>query len=201
MVWLTALFLVIFMSAPVLKVLFINRREHLRLRELGFLGIFLVLLTSVFTLSGLNAVGFPLNDDTEEQLKRLGNNLSKNIHDELHQMRDQLQDWCKYRYPGNDLKSDLESVEKGNREVIRSSNLGISQPPPATLYPYLNNVFWTDDDGQQIVKWSPSGYLTPMIDVSQLRRNTGPKSTYLDGNAPVFSIRLFRRTSSNTSPP
>ena len=68
-VWLTALFLAVFMSGPVLKVLFINRREHLRLRELGFLGIFLVLLTSVFTLSGLNAVGFPLNDDTEEQLR------------------------------------------------------------------------------------------------------------------------------------
>jgi hypothetical protein len=192
MVWLTALFLVVFMSAPVLKVLFINRREHLRLRELGFLGFLLVLLTSVFTLSGLNAVGFPLNDDTEEQLERLGNRLSKNIHDELRQMRDQLQDWCKNRDSGKDLKSDLESVEKRNRRVIRSnggtgsSRGGIDRPPTAAIYPYLNNVFWTNDDGQQMVKWSASRYLTPMIDVSKSRLYKGPRSTYLDGNAPAF---------------
>src|SRR5712692_7055360 len=45
MVWLTAVFLVVLMSAPVLKIVFINRREHLRLRELGFLGFLLVWLT------------------------------------------------------------------------------------------------------------------------------------------------------------
>ena len=61
MVWLTALFLAVLMSGPVLKIFFLNRREGLRLRELGFLGLFLVLLTCVFTLSGLSAAGFPLN--------------------------------------------------------------------------------------------------------------------------------------------
>jgi hypothetical protein len=202
MLWLTALFFVVLMSGPVLKVLFINRREHLRLRELAFLGLFLVLLTSVFTLSGLNAVGFPLNDDTEEELQRLGNNLSNNIHDELRQMREQLQAWCS---DSGLLQKDLESVQgyasprrarrdhaelpeqtgsRSGREVIRSSKGGTGRPPTANHYPYLNNVFWTDDEGQQIVKWSPSGYLTPMIDVSQSRLYTQPQSTYVDDKAP-----------------
>jgi hypothetical protein len=181
MVWLTALFLAVLMSGPILKVLFINRREHLRLRELAFLGIFLVLLTSVFTLSGLNAVGFPLNDDTEEQLQRLGNNLSSNIHDELRQMRDQLRAWCKKP----ELREDLESFANEAGEVIRRSG-GTGPRPTADIYPHLNNVFWTDDEGQQIVKWSPSSYLTPMIDVSRSRLYTQPQSTYVDGNAPVL---------------
>src|SRR6266851_4408049 len=78
MVWLTALFLATFMSSPLLKVLFMNHRQHLRLREVGWLSSSLVLLAIVFTLSGLNAIGFPLNDDTEEQLENLGRNLSNN---------------------------------------------------------------------------------------------------------------------------
>jgi hypothetical protein len=196
MVWLTALFLVIFMGAPVLKILFINRREHLRLRELGFLAFLLVWLTSVFTLSGLNAVGFPLNDDTEKQLDQLGTRLSKNIYHELREMRRQLLESC----TSSDLRDDLISAAplksaQPDRKIIRSfsGNAGVAPPPRPSkreiypkIYPYLNNVFWTDDDGQQIVKWSPSRYLTPMIDVSQSRLSTGPKSTYLDGRAPPF---------------
>jgi hypothetical protein len=188
MVSLTALFLVIFMGGPVLKVFLVNRREHLRLRELGVLGIFLVLLTSVFTLSGLNAVGFPLNDDTEEQLQRLGGNLSKNVHDELWKMREQLQEWCGEPENQNDLTSDLKLVQKKGREIVRSysHNPGVGQPPAANIYPYLHSAFWTDDDGQQIIKWSTSNYLAPMIDVSQSRLYTSPKSTYLDGKGPAF---------------
>jgi hypothetical protein len=193
MVWFTALFLVIFMSAPVLKVFLLNRREHLRLRELGTLGIFLVLLTSVFTLSGLNALGFPLNDDTEDQLQRLGDNLSNNVHDELWKMREQLQNWCQYPQPEKDVTSDLTSdlklvEKKDHTKIVRSysRNPGVGQPPPANIYPYMHSAFWTDDDGQQIIKWSTSSYLTPMIDVSQSRVYTGPKSTYLDGKGPAF---------------
>ncbi len=180
-VWLTALFLIIFMSAPVLKVLFINRREHLRLRELGFLGFVLILLASVFTLSGLNAVGFPLNDDTEDQLQQLGNKLTNNIHSEMWLMRKQLLDWCR----DTNLRTDLYKIKEDRPYVIRGGSTKAS-PLPAKSYPYLNNVFWTNDDGKQIVKWSPSGYLTPMIDLSRTPIYTHPKSTYLDGKGPLF---------------
>jgi len=39
--------------------LFPQPARALTARELGFLALFLVLLASVFTLSGLNVVGFP----------------------------------------------------------------------------------------------------------------------------------------------
>lgn len=196
MVWLTALFLAILMSGPVLKIFFLNRRERLRLREFGFLALFLVLLTSVFTLSGLNAVGFPLNDDTEPQLQHLGETLSRNIHEELNEMRDQLTEWCRVSKLGNELRDnlmgDLKLVEKGRMEVIRRRPAAgqflqdAETTPAASKYHYVNNAFWTNDDGMQIVKWSTSGYLTPMIDVSRTRINTLPKSIYLDNQAPAF---------------
>jgi hypothetical protein len=206
MVGLTALFLAILMSGPVLKIFFINQREHLRLREAAFLGFFLVLLTSIFTLSGLNAVGFPLNDNTAAELQNLGQKLSNDIHDELQDMRGQLLRWCELNDSGNKgisknlLQNDLKRAEE--REVIRRPNpedQGRTTPrlkrphapeleasPPAITYPYINNAFWTDDDGNQIVKWSASSYLTPMIDLSQTLIYASPQSTYLDGSGPAF---------------
>ena len=192
-IWFTAIFLAVCLSGPVLKIIFINHREHFRLRELGFLGLSLVLLTSVFTLSGLEAVVFPRNDNTDAQLKALGDRLSGNIHLELQQMRDQLKEWC-----SGDLRHDLMLAEE-RKEVIRHTpSPGDLMPPgnlitpAATKYPYLNNAFWTDDDGNQIVKWSASGFLTPMIDISQISLYTHPQSMYLDGKGPPFHFDSLR---------
>jgi fumarate reductase subunit D len=177
-IWLTVLFFVICMGGPVLKVFFLNQRERLRLRELAFLALFLILLSSVFTLSGLQAVYFHLNDyDTDGQLQQLGDNLSRNIHRELGLMRDQLQALCRTE----NLKNDLRAAE--TREVVRKANEVTAQ---ATIYPYFNNAFWTDDNGDQIVKWSMADYVTPMIDLSQLPIYTSPKTMYLDGKNPPF---------------
>jgi hypothetical protein len=206
MVWITTAFLAIFMSSPILKVLFMNNRQHLRLREIGWLSSAVVLLAIVFTLSGLNAVGFPLNDDTDQQLNQIGNRLANDVHDELRQMLSQLLAWC--HFPERDdkhgaisqtynvtlLKKDLGA----DREVIRSyrgpedakdkkrKKNEIEQPPPQEQYAQLNNASWTDDDGQQIVKWSTGRYLTPMIDVSEAALFTHPKNIYLDGKGPAF---------------
>ena len=205
MVWLTILFLSIFMGGPLLKILFINQRQHLRLREIALLAIILVLLTSGFTLAGLNATGFPLNDDTDAQLQKIGGMLSENIHVELSKMREQLLHWCKdppEKEHDSDLESDLRRVQQKNSKVIRSVNEDESQgvprpkgrngepppesPPKPITYPYLNNATWTDDDGKQIVKWSTTAYLTPMIDVSGNLLFTHPKTTYLDDTGPAF---------------
>ena len=211
MVWLTALFLAIFTSSPLLKVLFMNHRQHLRLREIGWLGGSLVLLAIVFTLSGLNAIGFPLNDDTEIQLENLGRNLSNNIHYDLASMRDQLVAWC--NLPSTDqpesrislLEKDLRSYKDAERKAVRSYDPNykrspqqiskLPSPSSAPSYPYLNNVFWTDDDGQQIVKWGASRYLTPMIDISPYRLFTHPQLIYLDQRGPAFHFDSIIPTS------
>ena len=203
-IWFTFLFFVIWASYKVLKIIFMNQREHLHLRELGSLGLSLVLLAAVLTFSLLQ-LDFHLNDDTEAQLHRVGGTLSKNIHDELRQMADQLTEWCGVAANGKDnLGDDLGKVARNGKpgskdpqEVIRNMNAegkplaraDIESTPEPTKYPYVNNAFWTDDDGHQIVKWSTIQYVTPMIDVSQLPIY-GQAASYLEGNQVGISLRF-----------
>ena len=181
----TALFFAICMGGPMLKVIFINHRERFRLREVAFMSLFLVLLSGVFTLTALQTVHFTMSDDVEGQLASLGETLSNHIHDDLKRMREQLQEWCQ----APRLIDDLQAAEV--REVIRktpdpgSSKL-IGVTPPPTKYPYINNAFWTDDDGVQIVKWSTGRFVTPLIDLSKVPLFTAPRQTYLDGTGPPF---------------
>jgi hydrogenase-4 membrane subunit HyfE len=196
-IWLTVFFFAICMGGPILKLFLMNNRERLHLRELGVLGLFLVLLSGVFTLAGLQSAYFHSNDDdTEGRLQQLSENLSKNIHLELRLMRDQLVAMCRT----SGLKHDLSAAEKN--EIIRQQ---IASPPDAKAaldmsaaeiksaaeiavaaakYPNFNNAFWTDDDGHQIIKWSPGDYVTPLIDVSGLRIFSEPKMAYLDATGP-----------------
>ena len=192
----TALFFAICMGGPMLKVLFINHRERFRLRELPFLSLFLILLAGVFTLTALQAVHFNLNDDTERQLNSLGEALSNNIHDDMQQMRAQLQAWCLDAA----LSKDFREAE--SHEVIRNRpdpeilKITKQQTPQQTPEPsrdgrglkdaFINTAFWTDDDGHQIVKWSTNGYVTPMIDLSKQPIYTSSRRTYLDATGPPF---------------
>ena len=184
----TALFFAICMGGPVLKVIFMNRRERFRLRELGFLSLFVVLLAGVFTLTGLELVDVRAASDTDAQLQRLAETLSNNVSNDLRQMRAQLMAWC----ATDELHDDLKTAE--STEVIRNTqepqalNRWVKQTPKAGIFPFLNNAFWTDDDGHQIVKWSTGGYVTPMIDVSGLAVYNTPRWTYLDGVGPQFSL-------------
>jgi hypothetical protein len=187
----TALFFAICMGGPMLKVLFINHRERFRLRDLAFLSVFLILLAAVFTLTALQVVHFSMNGDTEAQLRGLGETLSKNIHEDLQQMRAQLQEWCAVDALSQDLKAAAGLKGATGIEVIRNTPdpdspkiTGVTPKP--TKYTLVNNAFWTDDDGHQIVKWSTSGYVTPMIDLSKQRMYTSPRLTYLDGTGPPF---------------
>ena len=196
-IWLTVLLFAILMSGPILKLFLMNRRERLRLRELGFIGLFLILLSGIFTLSGLQAAYFHSNDDdTEGQLKQLGETLASDIHLEFGLMRDQLLALCRTEALKNDLRAAITN------EKIRQGfdNQSTGEPAPSTLksvdkasaemvsaariYPNFNNAFWTDDDGHQVVKWSPGQYTTPLIDVSGQRAFTQPKTTYLDAQGP-----------------
>src|SRR5258708_6381817 len=195
-IWLAVLFFAICMGAPILKLFLMNHRERLRLRELGFLGLFLVLLTSVFTLSGLQAYFHSNDDDTDRQLRLLGDNLSQDIHLELGLMRDQLVALCRTDALKRDLHlaatkevirrgiapSDEEAAAASTRKPVDKSAKELANA--ANIYPNFNNAFWTDDDGHQVVKWSSGGYVTPLIDVSGLRAYKQPKTTYLDANGP-----------------
>ena len=185
-IWFTVVFFAVAMSGPVLKVFFINRREHFRVQEVATLGLFLILLTAVATFSAMEVTGFPLNDDTENRLMLVQSRLSGAFYQELTEMREQLIKWC----GSSQFHDDLGLAEK--QEVVRNSPPAgseaqtIGPPPPAEIYSFANNGFWTDDDGQQIIKWSTGRYVTPMIDLSDQTLFTHPKETFLNGVGPPF---------------
>lgn len=167
-IWFTAIFFAICAGGPVLKAFFMNHREHFRLRELAFLGIFLVLLAGVLTLCGLQMVNLPLHDDTDARLQKLGDKLASTIHLELHEMNSQLVEWCK----DPQLNRDLQAVATERMEIARVV--------PPKQYAHLNNMFWTDDNGHQVVKWGAGTYMTPMIDVSDTTFYTHARTAHLD---------------------
>ena len=186
-IWITALFFAICMGGPVLKVIFMNQRERFRLRELGFLSLFLVLLAGVFTLAALEAVHFRAASENDAQLERLAGTLSKNVHDDLLHMRDQLMEWC----ATDALHQDL--LDASEHKVIRNIPAngilsGVKRAPAPGKYAFLGNAFWTDDDGHQVVKWSTGGYVTPMIDVAGQKIYEDPKRIFLDGAGPPFNF-------------
>jgi len=187
-IWFTALFFAICMGGPVLKVIFMNQRERFRLRELGFLSLFLVLLAGVFTLTALEIVDVRAASATDARLERLAGALSNRVHDDLGQMRDQLLEWC----ATEELHGDLRDAAR--REVIRFApdpkimNTPLNRTPKTSKYRFVNNAFWTDDNGRQIVKWSTGSFITPMIDVSGQAIYSDPRHIYLDGQGPPFNF-------------
>lgn len=191
-IWIAALFLMICLSGPMLKIFFLNKRERLRLREVAFLGLFLVLLCGVLTLSGLQWFYFHRSDDdTEERLEHMATSLSLNIRTELRQMLAQLQAMC----ATPELEQDLRdaATQEVIRKVPQHSTDAKTLTPEPRAYPYLSNVFWADYDGHQIVKWSLNDFVTPMVDISQepfyrhLKTNQG-HPLYLDGMDPPFDF-------------
>jgi hypothetical protein len=186
-IWFTMVLFVVWTSYKILKIFLMNHRERLRLRELGTVGLSVVLLCCVLTLT-LVQWDFRRKDDTDTRLEHIANAMSGNIHDELKRMMAQLTNWCGNGY----LKHDLASVAGDSSEFIRRNtddhNLKgspVAQTPKADIYPYANNAFWTDDDGHQIVKWSTTRNVTPMIDVAELSINASPDMR-LDGGGSEF---------------
>jgi hypothetical protein len=200
-IWLTVLLFAVCTGGPILKLFLMNHRERLHLRELGFLGLFLVLMSGVFTLSGLQAAHFHSNDDdTVGKLQKLGEYLSNDIHLELGLMRDQLVSMCHTKALIHDLKeaeqhevtrqriadfghNDNERPESTQSTFDKDYSADLASEVQKHPNPNFNNAFWTDDDGQQVIKWNPGDYVTPFIDVSKLGAFTEHKTSYLDADA------------------
>ena len=105
-------------------------------------------------------------------LEDLSVQMQKNIKDEITAMRDQLIAAC----GETDLKDDL-----GFPDLVIRTNVLKTEFGEPTKYPFFNSVFWTDEKGREIVKWSATENATPLIDVSRLEFFRS-----LDSGRPIF---------------
>jgi hypothetical protein len=177
-IWATVGFLLIGLSAPLLKLLFLNKRERLTLRECAVAGISLVLLTGLMTFAALQGIYFHFlgdPDDGKKQLVLISQDLAAGIHQELGGMLGQLTTFCQHPLligmdgePGGKHEpGDLEQSDKKEVYELNVVNRVVKQIHPSS-YPNFASVFWTDDDGDQIIKWSTDKWATPMINIAQL---------------------------------
>jgi hypothetical protein len=178
MIYIGATLLLVALSIPFLKVLFINRREHFRIREAFQTLSFAVLVTAVVTFVWLQVFYFRPNrsDDTDSQLASLAQSISQNVHIEISLMFEQLRSLCEE----TSLQQELKESSFANRLSVPSVLTG--RLHGRAIYPYFESAFWTreqavpePEDGQsdrtrewQVVKWSVREFGTPMIAVDEI---------------------------------
>jgi hypothetical protein len=159
-IWVSSVFLLLCLSTPFIKMLFFNERTRFRLWQIVLLPLLWVTMAGVLTSICLQAIYFDLQrDTTDDQLQTLSAKMAANIHTEIAAMHRQLINAC----GSQELKSDAQYPDL----VVRTSVLD-SMASDDVPYPYFTNIFWTDEYGNQRVKWSPGPNFTPLISVRRL---------------------------------
>jgi hypothetical protein len=174
--FLVILFILGFLSWPILKVLTMDRRERMRFFDLYLLPMssFAVLVVLTATLASLDG-NAQLRRDVSLRLESLAENIDGRFTGELGDLRRQLDDY------DSELKTQLVSDQVLSRKVFDTSTpksllaarnllgsegpvaekitrdakgreiakLGISSPK---TYEYLTSVFWMNEEGTQFAK-------------------------------------------------
>ena len=181
-------FLLLCLSAPIMKILFLNERGRHLLHEIVLSPLLLVVIAGALTSICMQTICFNLGPDAADQeLKHLSEQMRGNVKRELTAMRNQLTAVC-----GNSaFTADRHRPESVVRENVLSTELRGS-----TLeYPYFNTVFWTLKAGWQEVKWATAENASPLIDVSRFdffRKLTLDNHYYfLDEKRPPFRFDSF----------
>lgn len=161
LIYISSAFLLLCLSAPIMKIFFLNEREALRLREIVLLPLLFVAIAGALTSICLQTIYFNMrHDDTDLELQNISGRMQDNIKSELAAMREQLVAACH--------EPDFEADVSLPSHVVRRNVLTSEFQHSGTPYPYFDSIFWTDDKGRQIIKWSSTDYATPLIDISGL---------------------------------
>lgn len=141
------------LSWPFLKMLFMGRNEMLRTADVIMMVIAAFLGTSLLTIFFLDTYFYfvRLKSVMDVQLREFSGQIETNFNTEL-----------------NDAYNQLTTItEKYIREkdIIRTGVLGDSSFQGS--YPYYEMVFWADADGMQKAKWTIQEATTQFIDVKE----------------------------------
>ncbi|MBM3744376.1 MAG: hypothetical protein FJW34_01090, partial [Acidobacteria bacterium] len=152
--WFTFLVIAMFLGWPFLKAAFMNHRERLRISD----ALFMVLATPIgvclLTLLALNTYhDHVLQVETHDQLEELAGAVNRNLVQELRDIRAQMEAF------NQRLSSGL--ARQGN--ILADPKLFNH---PADPYPYLESVWWTNQQGLQVRKWAVRSQPTQSIPVA-----------------------------------
>ena len=165
-IFLSSVFLLLCLCTPVIKILFLNERERLRLREVVLLPMLFATLAGALTSICLQTTYFNFrHDDTDTELGQLAKQMQDNIKLEIHAMHRQLLAACGEADFQEDWRHPQQVIRKN---VLQSEFRDSSESHSVAPYPYFGSIFLTDGQGRQKVKWSPMKVATPLVDVSRL---------------------------------
>ena len=166
------------LSWPFLKLIFIGPKDRLRVAETLGLAVAVVIagsLLSLFFLFGFTYTQLELTLD--HQLFDLANNFQTNFHDEVGNALRQIEHLDTDRANSNTQNTTPQSPNNLARDKFhgllpRTNILNYLCPKGAcgdqtkNPYPYFKMISWIDDTGQQAAKWSISSQTTKRIPVN-----------------------------------
>ncbi|HUE20043.1 MAG TPA: hypothetical protein VMQ86_00075 [Bryobacteraceae bacterium] len=152
--YLLALFaplLIVSLSSPFLKTLLLTRTGRLAFHDLALLGLFTAIAAALIALLLASGRQYRLGEQTsEQQLAAFANALNDQMFDDMKRMRGILD-----RFDAR-LSSAIGQVP--NRTDLSATDPGLT----ADLDP-SDFVFWANEDGNQVAKWTTSLFNFPQV--------------------------------------
>jgi hypothetical protein len=164
LIWGTLLVLAIFaLGWPLLKVAYMSPSERLRRRHVFYLLCSALFATTMLTLMVLNfSYIFREDEESKEQLVALADRIESNVKGELKRTVDFLDALGNDDYLHQEFRKTTDNNWTG-KNVLGSSFFG---KHPAGSYPYFDNIFWVDKNGEQQFKLTVKPRATPRTPVA-----------------------------------
>ncbi len=154
------LVLIVFLSLPFLKLWFMGPKDRLRVSDVYFLVFSAFMGSALLTFVLLDTYAYiTVKFKADDQLKKFSDTICRNVTAEVIRVLRELEILNKK------VVYDIEEIRKSEKENIRKKT-DILIHERFDHYPYLKMVFWTDNEGQQRIKWSVKEHTTPFINVS-----------------------------------
>ena len=167
-----------------LKLRFIGPKDRLHPAETRILAVSIVIagfLLTMFVLFGLSYTN--MEKMLDEQLKTLASTFKNHLDTEIGAALQQID-----KLDAQRLELIQKKAEHINRtgvlsEMCKDGNCDLKQNP----YPYFKSVFWVNDRGDQVAKWSISSQTTKFVNVGKRKYFRSIR----DGYAPELNGQRF----------
>lgn len=160
--------LLIAISWPFLKIWQMGSKDRLRVADVIFLALSILIGTAVLTFALVDShFYFTYLKGKDEQLKKFSEQIEEKYHGELLTAAAQL---TAFNTIFADSFKDSTRFNSDNKTLKRFSRANIWQDPGladlSETYPAFDLIVWIDKNGDQIVKWSVENQTTSHINVS-----------------------------------
>lgn len=151
-----------------LKLLFIGPKDRFRAFDGYMLGMSAFMIAALLTLAAAFTYSYNATLNAgEAALEQFAGSIQRNFYSELEDALLQI-DTLNYKLDSNTIAAAQEVRERNLDKLAFRSSIVSADGLITTqsFYPYLNTVFWVNEQGRQQIKWTARSSVTNRIDVS-----------------------------------